>query len=127
MHRRGLQLALATVGTVATAFGALGVLKGGEGALHGGNVSPNVDSEFRFFASWYTVLGVLVLRAARHPESEATVVRACAAGFFLAACGRVLSSRSVGAPSTFFKVLTGIEFALPAVIVPWQYLVSTER
>src|SRR5256885_16052843 len=86
--------------------------------------SANVDSEMRFFASWYAVLGVLVLRAARRPESEATIVRACAAGFLLAACGRVLSTRALGPPSPVFKVLMGLEFAVPAVIVPWQVAIS---
>jgi hypothetical protein len=120
MGRRGLQRALVGVGAVATTFGALGVLQGGGGVLRGGTVSANVDSEMRFFASWYAVLGVLVLRAARRPESEATIVRACAAGFLLAACGRVLSMRALGPPSPVFKVLMGLEFAVPAVIVPWQ-------
>ena len=120
MGRRGLQLALVGVGAVATTFGALGVLQGGRGVLRGGTVSANVDSEMRFFASWYAVFGVLVLRAARRPESEAAIVRACAAGFLLAACGRVLSMRALGPPSPVFKVLMGLEFAVPAVIVPWQ-------
>ncbi len=120
MNRRGFQLALAGIGTVATAFGALGVVQGASGVLNGGTVSANVDSEMRFFSSWYAVLGILVLRAARRPESEATIVRACGAGFLLAAGGRILSMRALGPPSTLFKVLMGLEFAVPAVIVPWQ-------
>ncbi len=120
MGRRGLQLALATLGTVATAFGALGVAQGGAGVLGGGKVSANVDSELRFFAAWYTVLGLLMLGAARRPESEATIVRAGGAGCFLAACGRLPSMRAVGSPSALFKVLMAIEFAIPVVIVPWQ-------
>ena len=121
MSRRAvLRLALAGIGTVAATFGTLGVLRGGAGVLNGGTVSPNVDSEMRFFASWYAVLGVLVLCAARRPESETTIVRACAAGFLLAACGRVLSMRALGPPSPVFKVLMGLEFAVPVVIVPWQ-------
>jgi hypothetical protein len=120
MRRRGLQLALAGIGAVATTFGALGVVRCGGGVLRGGTVSANVDSEMRFFASWHAVLGVLVLRAARRPESEATIVRACAAGFLLAACGRVLSARALGPPSTLFKMLMAAEFAIPVVIVPWQ-------
>jgi hypothetical protein len=122
--RTGLQVMLAVVGAIAAFFGGLGVAQGGAGVHRGGKVSANVDSELRFFASWYTVLGVLVLRAVRRPEAEATVVRACGAGFFLAACGRLLSIRAAGPPSTFFKVLTGIEFAIPAVIVPWQRRVA---
>jgi hypothetical protein len=120
MSRRGLQLALATLGTVGTTFGALGVLQGGAGVLGGGKVSANVDSELRFFAAWYTMFGLLLLRAARRPESEVTIVRAAAMGCFLAACGRILSMRASGPPSAFFKVLTAIEFAIPAVILPWH-------
>jgi Domain of unknown function (DUF4345) len=118
--RRGLQLALATIGTVAATMGARDLLTGGASVLQGGKVSANVDSELRFRASWYVIFGLLILRAARRPESETTIVRACGAGFFLAACGRLLSIRTVGPPSTVFKLLMGIEFAIPAVIVPWQ-------
>src|SRR2546421_4444585 len=121
--RRGLQLALATVGTVATTMGVRDLVTGGHSVPQGGTVSANVDSELRFRASWYAVFGLLILRAARCPESETTIVRACGAGFFLAACGRMLSIRAVGPPSTVFKLLMGIEFAIPAVIVPWQHAV----
>jgi asparagine N-glycosylation enzyme membrane subunit Stt3 len=125
-RRSGLRLVLATIGTVAATFGTLGVFTGGGGVLNAGSVSPNVDSEMRFFASWYAVLGYLLLRAVRQPESEATIVRACGAGFFLAACGRVLSMKRLGPPSTVFKVLTAIEFAIPAVIVPWHEAVRRQ-
>ncbi|MBA2624058.1 MAG: DUF4345 domain-containing protein [Acidimicrobiia bacterium] len=118
--RRGLQVALATIGSVATGFGAAGVAMGAHGVMGGGRVPANVDSELRFFAAWYTVLGILVLGAARRPESAAATVRACGGGFLLAACGRVLSMRAVGPPSTLFRVLTGVELAVPAVVIPWQ-------
>ena len=126
MSRRGLQALLAVIGVVATLAGARGVLKGSAEVLEGGPVSANVDSEYRFYASWYHVLGLLVLRAARRPESEATIVRACAGGFLVAACGRVMSIRSVGQPHALQKVLTGLEFAIPVVIVPWQTRVARE-
>jgi uncharacterized protein DUF4345 len=90
-------------------------------------MSANVDSEYRFYASWYHVMGLLVLRAARRPESETTIVRACAAGFFIAACGRLLSVRAVGQPHAFQKVLTGIELAIPAIVLPWQAKVARAR
>jgi Domain of unknown function (DUF4345) len=118
--RRGLQLALATIGTGAATIGARDLLTGGDGVVEGGRVSANVDSELRFRAAWYVVFGVLLLRAARSPESETAIVRACGAGFLLAACGRLLSIRALGQPSTVFKVLMALEFAIPAAIVPWQ-------
>jgi hypothetical protein len=124
VSRRVLQVALSIIGAVATSFGALGVLRGAAGVHRGGDASANVDSELRFFAAWYAVLGGLVLRAARRPETEATAVRACGAGFLLAAVGRLLSIRAVGPPSKVFKVLLGFELAVPAVIVPWQRRVA---
>jgi hypothetical protein len=111
---------LTVIGAGSVAFGLLGVLKGGDGVIDGGPVSANVDSEIRFFSAWYAVLGVLVLRAARRPESETIAVRACGGGFLLAAVGRMLSRRAAGAPAPLFQVLTAAEFAIPAVIVPWQ-------
>jgi hypothetical protein len=120
LTRKGLQALLAATGAVATAFGALGVTKGTSGVLAGGPVSPNVDSEMRFFASWYTTSGVLLLKAARRPERETDIVRAAAGGFLLAAGGRMLSRRSHGPPSRMFTVLTAIEFVLPVVLVSWQ-------
>ena len=125
-RRSGLRLALAAIGAVATTFGTLGVVQGSRGVLNGGTVSPNVDSELRFFASWYAVLGFLLLRAVRRPESDTTIVRACGAGFFVAACGRALSRKALGPPSTLFKVLMAIEFAIPAVIVPWHEVVRRQ-
>ncbi len=124
MSRRALQLVLRVIGIVATIAGTLGVMQGGANVLDGGKVSANVDSELRFFASWYAVLGVLVLRAARRPEADTTVIRACGAGFFVAACSRVLSWASVGKPHPSFRVLMGLEFAIPAVIIPWQTKVA---
>jgi hypothetical protein len=122
--RRGLQLVLTAIGAVATVAGSSAVVQGGANVLHGGDVSANVDSEFRFYASWYAVLGAMLLKAAHRPESEAPIIRACGAGFFVAACGRVLSMKSRGQPHTLFKILMAIEFVIPAVIIPWQSKVA---
>ena len=117
-------MVLGAIGTVALAAGARGVVKGGAEVADGESVPTDVDSEYRFYAAWYVVLGVLVLRAARRPETETAIVRACAAGYLTAAIGRVLGIRALGPPSRPQQVLLGIEFAIPAVIVPWQAKVA---
>ena len=122
--RGGLVALLAAIGTVASFEGARGVIQGARQVVDGGAVSANVDSEYRFYSAWYAVLGVLVLGAARHPEREARVVRATAAGFLAAACGRALSARSAGPPHPLQRGLLAIELVLPAVLVPWQARVS---
>jgi hypothetical protein len=125
--RRGLQATLATIGAVATAAGVSGVVRGPAEVAGGGAVSAPVDSEYRFYAAWYPVFGVLLLRCARAPEREAVIVRAVAAGFLTAAAGRVLSIRRLGRPNRFQQVLLAIELAIPPVIVPWQAAVARDR
>jgi hypothetical protein len=123
-ERRGLQAVLGAIGTVATVAGTSAVVQGTANVLRGGNASANVDSEFRFYASWYAVFGVMLLGAARRPETETAVVRACGAGFLLAALGRVRSNRAMGRPHPLFLALNAAEFAVPAVVVPWQRVVA---
>ena len=125
VSRRGLQLVLGAIGAVAVGAGASAVVRGAAEVRDGGPVSANVDSEYRFYAAWYPVFGVLLLRAARAPESDAGIVRAAAAGFLLAACSRALSVWRLGPPHALQKVLMGLEFVIPVVVVPWQASVSS--
>ena len=120
MSRDLLRGALAAMGVAITGFGLRGVLRGSGEVPDGGAVSANVDSEYRFYAAWYTVVGPLLAAAARRPEGAATMVRAVGAGFHLAALGRVLSIRRLGLPHRTQRVLLAIEIALPLVLVPWQ-------
>ena len=120
MSRRGLQVTLTIAGVVAAGFGTQGVLTGVGGVRNGGKATANVDSELRFFSAWYAVAGLTMLRAARKVESDDAAIRVICVGWFIAACGRVLSAMKVGKPDRLFRVLTAIEFTLPAVVAPWQ-------
>ena len=120
MSRRGLQVTLTIAGVVAAGFGMQGVLTGVAGIRNGGKATANVDSELRFFSAWYAVAGLAMLRAARKVEADGAAIRVICVGWFIAACGRVLSVMKVGKPDRLFRVLTVIEFALPVVVVPWQ-------
>ena len=109
---------------MAVTFGLQGVLQGGRGVRGAARVDPNVDSELRFFAAWYALAGVLVLRAARGPEAATATVRGVGAALWLAAFGRVLSWRREGRPHRVFVTLLGVELAVPVVLVPWQARLS---
>jgi len=100
------------------------VLIGGDSVLNHGDVSADVDSELRFYAAWYVVAGALLLRAVRRIESEALIVRAVGAAFFIAGSARLLSLVTVGTPHAFALVLMVLEFVIPVVIVPWQAAVA---
>jgi hypothetical protein len=100
------------------------VLAGGDSVLDHGDVSAGVDSELRFYAAWYVVAGALLLRSVPRVETEALIVRAFGAAFFLAGSARLLSLVTVGRPHAFALVLMVLEFVIPVVIVPWQAAVA---
>lgn len=122
--RRGLQVLVGAIGVVAVGAGLAGVLLGADQVLGPGTASPGVDSELRFFAAWYVVAGLLLLRTVREVEREAWTIRIVAGGFLLAAIGRMLSIASAGWPHPLYVVLTVIEVVLPFVVVPWQTVVG---
>ncbi|MEA2447715.1 MAG: hypothetical protein QOK47_1352 [Actinomycetota bacterium] len=122
--RRGLQLFVVILGLVALIAGGLAMLFGAGLVPDSGAVSANVDSEMRFFATWYAVAGFVLLRAAPKVESQTTLIRTVAAAVFIAGCTRILSLIVVGKPDPLFLMLMAIELALPFVLVPWQSAVA---
>jgi hypothetical protein len=124
---RGLRAVLTAIGGVATVAGARAVVQGAAEAPGGGRFSAEVDSEYRFYGAWYHVFGLLMLRAARRPHGDATMVRACAFGFLVAASGRALSMRSRGRPHPSQVALMAVELAVPAVLLPWHARAQRSR
>jgi len=125
VSRRILQIVLAALGIVAVVAGAGQVLFGAAFTPHPGNFSANLDSEMRFFAVWYVLIGILLVRASKDVESPGWTLRAVMATLFVAGCTRILSWATVGPPDTRFVVLMVIELVLPLIVTPWQ--ISVER
>jgi hypothetical protein len=122
--RRALQAFLFVLGGVALVAGAATVLFGAELVANAGDVTPDVDSEMRFYAVWYAAAGVMILRAIPHAETEGRIVKWVGAAFFLAGCARILSIMAVAKPSALYIVLMVAELVLPIVIIPWQSSVA---
>ena len=122
--RRALQITLTVIGIVMLTAGVQGMIGGAEIVLGDEPFSDDVDSEFRFHATWYAAAGILLLRSIERVESEAMIVRAVGVAFFVAGCARALSIVEVGRPETFYVVLMVIEFVIPLVIIPWQAAVA---
>lgn len=55
-----------------------------------------------------------------------SMIRASAGALLLAASGRALSIRRYGQPHPTQLALMGLEFAIPALIVPWKRSVARE-
>ena len=122
--RRGLQAFVGVLGVVALTAGLVGVLFGAALVPGEASYSPSVDSEMRFFAAWYAVAGVVLLRAAPKIEHHRATLLAVSAALVLAASGRVLSMLTVGTPHTTYIVLTVVEYVVPIIVLPWQRRVA---
>jgi hypothetical protein len=123
--RAALRALLVALGAVAFVAGLVTVFTGA-GSIPGDNpVTPNVESELRFYATFWTGFGVLALYAARRPEREALLLRGLSLFLFLAGLARGLAWLDSGRPDAQFLVLMGLELALPFFIVWAQWRVSS--
>lgn len=122
-----MQIFLGLMATVMVVAGMSSVLFGPETLPNEGRVTPDVDTEFRFYAVWYVAAGVLLARSIARVEISGETVKIVGAGFFLAGCARLLSWATVGRPYGLALVLMVIELLLPFVIVPWQVRVAAAR
>jgi hypothetical protein len=108
------------LGTLAVFAGSRGVLLGAREVPHPGAITASLDSEYRFYASWYPIVGLAVLDAARQPSVDRRFMRLIAAGVGLAAAGRILSLRTVGRPARSQLALLAAEVGVATVILPWH-------
>ena len=122
-HRdpRTFRLAVAALGVVPAATG-LATLARGTRIVPAGEA--NVESEHRFFATWWTALGPLLWTLAPRAESRRAEVRAVSATLFAGGVVRLLTARQVGRPHPLYRALTAVELALPLVLVAWQEAVG---
>lgn len=123
--RRGLQIFLTILGSVAFLAGASTALLGTVSILGAEGVSGTVDSEMRFYAVWYAAVGLAILRAVPRVGSEGFLLRAVGIVFFAGGCVRALSWATVGRPHGLAITLMFVELALPFVIIPWQAAVAS--
>jgi hypothetical protein len=108
---------LLAVGSVACVAGTRAVVVGAAEVPSPGNVSATVDSEYRFYAAWYPIVGVAALRASRGHSLDDDLIPGVSAGLLLAAAGRLLSIRRYGRPHGTQLALLGLELAVPALLL----------
>jgi len=115
--RPALQVLLIALGVVAFIAGLITVFTGA-GSIPGDNpATPNLESELRFYATFWTGFGVLAFYAARRPERETMLLRGLSLFLFLAGAARIFAWLAADRPDTQFLVLLGLELTLPLFIV----------
>ena len=124
--RTALQVLLVVLGGVAVVAGLVTVFAGTDAITGDSRATPNVESELRFYATFWTGFGVLALHAARRPEQETTLLRGLSLFLFLAGVARIFAWLATDRPDTPFLVLMGLELALPPLIV-WAQAQIADR
>jgi uncharacterized protein DUF4345 len=119
-----LRVVLLLLGTVAVVAGFFTAATGTSGMPGDSSATPNVESELRFYAVFWSAFGVLALLAARSPERQTSLVRGLALFLFLGGVARGLAWLASARPDTQFLVLMALELGLPVFMVWAQARIS---
>jgi hypothetical protein len=122
--RRALQATVIGLGALATSTGAAALLRGTAIIRDAPPPHPNVESEHRYFAAWWTALGPVLWTLAPDIERHERAVRAIGAATFAGGLARLLAAQQAGPPDPLYRFLTAVELALPPVLVAWQRAVA---
>ena len=116
--KRALQVFLVLFSLVPLFFSVQGLLFGAE------DVSPSMDSQFRFLSGIYLVLVVLLWRVIIRIEEEGTLFAFVMLALFVGGLGRVISLLDVGPPTPDVQFGMGVELGAPPLLVFWQRAVA---
>ena len=108
-----LALFTVTVGTTEVLFGTAPLPGDTE-------VSPTVDSNYRFFAAIFLAVGVMMLWIARNPLERGQALWWVAGAVLLGGLARIVSLFAAGSPAPLMYALLVIELVAPPVLVLWH-------
>jgi hypothetical protein len=106
--------------------GVLTVFLGADSVPAPGDPSPNLESELRFYSTWWIGAGVFLAWLAPRVAERTLELRVFSALLFLSGMSRGLAAVATDWPSTGQLMLMGLELVLPVVFVAWQARVVQE-
>lgn len=118
--RRALQVTLAALGAVPFATGLASLARGTAIVRDAPPPQPNVESEHRFLAVWWTAVGPVMWSLIPEVERRERAVRGLAAALFAGGVVRVITARQVGTPHPLYRGLAALELAIPPALVAWH-------
>ena len=121
---RAFRAAVGALGVVPFATGLASLARGTAIVRGGGTTDPNVESEHRFLAAWWTALGPALWALAPTAERRRREVAFVGATLFAGGLGRVAAARRHGRPHPLYVALGAVELALPVALVAWQRAVG---
>jgi len=117
--KRGLQIFLAVFSLAPLYFGITGILFGAAGLMPADDVTPEIDSQFRYLSGFYLGFTAIIWWFIPNIDRHIWLFRFVTLAIFLGGLARLYSYLTVGAPAPEMMAGIGIEMALPLVII-WQ-------
>ncbi|MGH3715487.1 MAG: DUF4345 domain-containing protein [Micromonosporaceae bacterium] len=118
--RRVLQALVAVIGAVAVLTGVVEVVFGSRLFTGTAPVVADVDSQYRFFASFWLGAGLVALWVVPRIEPAAGPLRLVMGLMFLGGLSRLVSWVMVGVPQPMIITLLALELVVPPIVVFWQ-------
>lgn len=119
---RAFQVLLVFLALFVVAVGTADILFGTAPLPGDTSVSPEVDSNYRFFAAVFLTLGVLLLWVARRPlePGRGLALWWASGAVFLGGLARIVSLVAAGSPAPLVYALLALELVAPPVLVLWH-------
>ena len=110
-------------GAVAIVAGTWTVVAGSESIPAAGDLNANVESELRFYATWWIAAGVFLVWLAPRAGERTSELRVFCGLLALGATARVFAVIDTDWPSTGQTILMVVEYTLAALLPAWQALI----
>ncbi len=115
----GLQIVAAAMSLIPLYYGAMNLVYGAARFIAAEDVTPALDSQFRFQSAWYLGLAFIIWWMIPNIERHTILFRILIGALFLGGLARVYSYIMVGAPPESMLGAMALELLLPLLIF-WQ-------
>jgi len=117
--KRALQITMLIVSVIPLALGIVNFYLGSGRIVPTEDVTPNLDSMWRFYSVWFTVVFFLTIWCVRNFDIAGPVMRIMFSVMAVGGLARIYSMTQVGMPDPPMLVATAVEVGVLAFI-PWH-------
>lgn len=117
--KAGLQIIMGILSLIPLYFGSVNMYLGAARFLPPEQITPALDSQFRFQSAYYLGLAVVIWWVIPNIEKHTTLFRLLIGALFLGGLARLYSYFTIGAPPAPMTAGMVLELLLPLLVL-WQ-------
>lgn len=114
------RIATILVGMISLFLGGTGILLGAVEHSEGETVAAALDSQYRYLAAVYFVVGTMIIWSVGDVKGRAVLLRFAMLGWFVGGLARAVSWTTVGEPADWQVSGMIIELVVPVILLLWQ-------